>query len=86
MITSNTPETEAAVIASGGDWSPVLRETCRRLERERNEANQKLKIATEQWELCIHLAKKNEQERDEARQQIDDYRERHDLLPISWEL
>ncbi len=33
----NTPETEAAVVASGGDWSPVLRETCRRLERQRDE-------------------------------------------------
>ena len=42
MITSDTPETEAAVIASGGDWSPVLRETCRRLERERNESRDQL--------------------------------------------
>ena len=33
---SDTPETDAAVNASGGDWSPVLRETCRRLERERD--------------------------------------------------
>lgn len=33
---SATPETDAAVQASGGDWSPVLRETCRRLERERD--------------------------------------------------
>ena len=31
-------------------------------------------------------ARKLERERDEAREQIDDYRERHDLLPISWEL
>lgn len=33
-----TPETEAAVIASNGQWSYVLRETCERLERERDEA------------------------------------------------
>jgi hypothetical protein len=32
------------------------------------------------------FAEKLERERDEARKQIDDYRERHDLLPISWEL
>lgn len=32
------------------------------------------------------LCRKLERERDEARKQIDDYRERHDLLPISWEL
>jgi len=36
-------------------------------------------------EIC-EIARKLERERDEARQQIDDYRERHDLLPISWEL
>jgi len=35
-----------------------------------DEANQKLKIATEQWELCIELAKKLERERDEAREII----------------
>jgi hypothetical protein len=39
---NDTPETEASIIASGGDWSPVLRETCRRLERERDEAIRKL--------------------------------------------
>ena len=32
------------------------------------------------------FARELERERDEARKQIDDYRERHDLLPISWEL
>jgi hypothetical protein len=42
VTTSDTPETDAAVIASGGDWSPVLRETCRRLERERDEAREEL--------------------------------------------
>jgi hypothetical protein len=35
---NDTPETDKATIASGGDWCPVLRETCRRLERERDEA------------------------------------------------
>ena len=34
---SDTPETDAAVIAAGGDWSPVLRAVSQRLERERNE-------------------------------------------------
>ena len=57
-----------------------------KMEQERNEANQKLKIATEQWELCIHLAKKNEQERDEAREQVDNYRDKLDLSPISWDI
>ena len=29
---SNTPETDAAIIASNGQWSFVLKETCQRLE------------------------------------------------------
>jgi hypothetical protein len=35
---SDTPETDAAVQASGGDWSPVLRAVAQRLERERDAA------------------------------------------------
>jgi hypothetical protein len=76
---NDTPETEAAIIASGGDWSPVLRETCRRLERQRDEYYNK---AITNAGLILDARA----ERDEARKQIDDYRERHDLLPISWEL
>jgi hypothetical protein len=39
---SDTPETDAAVNASGGDWSPVLRAVSQRLERERDEAIRQL--------------------------------------------
>ena len=35
--TTETPETEAAVAASGSLWSFPLRECSRRLERQRNE-------------------------------------------------
>jgi hypothetical protein len=42
---SDTPETDAAVVAAGGDWSPVLRAVAQRLERERDEARQQLRIA-----------------------------------------
>ena len=38
---SDTPETDAAVIASKGQWSFVLKEDCQRLERERDEAREK---------------------------------------------
>jgi hypothetical protein len=41
---SDTPETDAAVIASGGDWSPVLRAVSQRLERERDEVREAFKI------------------------------------------
>ena len=42
-MSTDTPETDAAVQAAGSDWSPVLRETCRRLERERNHAENEMK-------------------------------------------
>ena len=34
---SDTPETQAAILASEGQWSFVLRDCCEKLERERNE-------------------------------------------------
>jgi hypothetical protein len=34
---SDTPETKAAILASEGQWSFVLRECCEKLERERNQ-------------------------------------------------
>lgn len=37
-INTGTPETDAAVMAAGGDWSYPLRECSRRLERQRDEA------------------------------------------------
>lgn len=46
---SDTPETDVAVKAesSNGQWSFVLRDTCKRLERERDEAREGLeKIKT----------------------------------------
>ena len=38
---ADTPETDAAVKESNGQWSFVLKETCQRLERERDEAREK---------------------------------------------
>jgi hypothetical protein len=45
---SDTPETDAAVVAAGGDWSPVLRAVSQRLERQRDEAREAFVIATDQ--------------------------------------
>jgi hypothetical protein len=39
---SDTPETDAAILASGGQWNYVLRECARRLERERNDLQDRL--------------------------------------------
>jgi hypothetical protein len=67
---NDTPETEAAVIASGGDWSPVLRETCRRLERERDEANEELSKKYIEFDKLFHEAEQIRIERDEAIDQL----------------
>ena len=56
---SDTPETDAAVKESNGQWSFVLKETCQRLERERNKA---VEDATNYFARIGEL----EKERDEA--------------------
>ena len=64
---SDTPETDAAVISSNGQWSFVLKETCRRLERERDEARKKYDtLATEHMLEVNKLCK----ERDELLNEI----------------
>ena len=82
---NDTPETEAAIVASGGDWSPVLRETCRRLERQRDEYYNK--AMTNAGLILDARAERDEaiEERDNARKEIDYYRNRHDLVPITWD-
>ena len=42
-----TTKTDAAIISSNGQWSFVLKETCCRLERERDEAREALENYTE---------------------------------------
>jgi hypothetical protein len=84
---SDTPETEAAVVASNGQWSFLLKATCERLERERNEARHKLadwedsaKHVRSEWPdeqhcSCVPILRKllkdAERERDEARAERD---------------
>jgi hypothetical protein len=74
---SNTPETDAAIKAAGGEWSYYLGKCSRKLERERDELrrmsviemmgeNINVKHHVTEWEnRCI----KAEQERDEAREE-----------------
>jgi hypothetical protein len=65
---NDTPETDKATTASGGDWCPVLRETCRRLERERdNEMKWHHRTHQELVETQCKLMDIT-QERDEARE------------------
>ena len=49
-----TPETDAAIKASNGQWSFVLRDTCERLERKLNEAREALtRIADCDWVITL---------------------------------
>jgi len=68
---NNTPETDVAIKAQAQWRRPFISYTMDGIT----------------WDgPVVDLCRRLERERDEARQQIDDYRERHDLLPISWEL
>ena len=93
----NTPETDARAWSDHSEG--ILHEVveanfARKLERERDEAREKIKRqanrirelegATNHAEgtpLTIAL-----RERDEAREEINRYREKLDLLPISWDV
>ena len=67
MNNTGTPETDAAVMAAGGDWSFPLRECSRRLERQRDEAVEK--YATEATEHMLAINKLCN-ERDAAREEV----------------
>ena len=94
MTTSDTPETDKATIASGGDWSPVLRETSRRLERERDEwaamcgrykqerdeARNKMADALQEIDLRMLDLERMKQKRNEAREKYDNLATEHMLV------
>lgn len=56
-INTGTPETDAAVMAAGGDWSYPLRECSRRLERQRDEAVEEVR----RLKVILDLLKKEAQ-------------------------
>jgi len=64
---SGTPETDAAVMAAGGDWSYPLRECSRRLERERDEAVEDCKNSRQSLAVAL-------EELDEAREAAHSFR------------
>jgi len=77
-INTGTPETDAAVMAAGGDWSFPLRECSRRLERQRDEAQEKIERQSDRiryLEGATNHAKGTPlslalRERDEAREEV----------------
>ena len=60
---SDTPETDAAVIASDGQWSYILRECSQNLERERDDARSYLKTAIS---IILFLGNQLKQEPEEG--------------------
>lgn len=71
-MSSDTPETDAAVIAAGGDWSPVLRVTSQRLERERDEARARMVRYNHFLQQAEENLESIYKERDEARKRASD--------------
>ena len=67
---SDTPETDAAVKDSDGQWSFVLKEACQRLERERDQAR---KGQMEALCDCQRLARKIDDIRDVFDHQDEDW-------------
>ena len=70
MAMTDTPETDAAVKASEGQWSFVLKETCQRLERERDEARNDLEFRRELYIVQIERLDRIEREREDFREAI----------------
>lgn len=67
---SDTPETDAAVIAAGGDWSPVLRAVAQRLERQRDDARAMLVRSNHFLQQAEENLESIYKERDEAREKL----------------
>jgi uncharacterized coiled-coil DUF342 family protein len=64
-----------------------------RVVRERDEAREELRTAVQErhdfhWQLLDAVRERDEarEERDELRSEINYYRIKHDLLPISWDV
>ena len=53
MSTTDTPETDAAIKASNGQWSYAVRELCRRIERERDDLKRMLDLTTRQLNKAL---------------------------------
>lgn len=89
----NTPETDKRVWSdhSEGILHEVVEASfARKLERERDEAirqrDETTRSSKYSCDYNYEQKLKAERERDEAREEIDRYREKNDLLPISWDV
>jgi hypothetical protein len=75
---SDTPEADAAVLASDWGWSLVLKETCRRLERERDKAEAG-------WSECREFAQRVVDERNKLREALEKISNLSQITCLSFE-
>jgi hypothetical protein len=68
---SDHPRTDAAIAASDGQWSFVLRDLAQELERELAESAQSLAFQTQLNREVIELEKKTLGERNDARKELE---------------
>lgn len=59
-MSSDTPRTDRALQLSDGQWSFVLRDTARELERELNAANERITTLTGLFGILAQIIKKVE--------------------------
>ena len=85
---SNTPETDALrkSIDSGANAEAQMTSFARKLERERDEAREKAERYRLNANAIMLQRDEAREERDELRSEINYYRIKHDLLPISWDV
>ena len=67
------------VYAERDAWAAL----CGQYKQERDEVKEKYRFAVIHWQIG---AAKMERERDEARDQVNHYRDKLDLLPIKWDI
>jgi hypothetical protein len=69
MSERQTPETDAAIKAAGGEWSYYLGKCSRKLERECDDARELVYAWERRWEAEVEFAAKISVKRDEAREE-----------------
>ena len=85
----NTPETDKRVWSDHSEgilYQVVEASFARKLERERDEARDIVEKLSKHGLEMMDENRSLKRERDEARKEIDRYREKLDLLPISWDV
>lgn len=84
MTTENTEGTELKITIKASSWTKMVRERDEALEL----VSELKRIGSDYCDEQLRLVFENRrlhQERDEARREVDRYREEKDLSPMSWD-